>query len=129
MIAVDTNILVRLLVADDPEQNALAKRFFDTRLSVKAPGYLTQLVLAETHWTLTRAYGFSADEVRAVLLAVINSAQILVERAELARKALANPSVDFADQLIHLCGQEAGCTTTVTFDRRFAKMAGVELLG
>ncbi len=128
MIAIDTNVLVRLLVNDDPVQHAVAKRFFGQQISAAAPGFLSLLVVVETHWVLSRAYGFSANAVRSAILAVLDSEQVVVERPGLVRLALADPGVDFADQLIHLIGKDAGCTATVTFDRRFARQPGVTLL-
>lgn len=128
MIAVDTNVLVRLLVDDDPVQHAAARRFFGEALSASAPGFLSLLVVAETYWTLARTYRFGADAVQNALLAVLDSEQVVVERPDLVRAALADPAVDFADQLIHLIGQSAGCAATVTFDKHFARRSGVRLL-
>jgi predicted nucleic-acid-binding protein len=128
LIAIDTNVLVRLLVDDEPAQHEAARRFVRNRLSAAEPGYLSLLVLAETYWTLARTYKFGAEAVKTALLAVLDSEQVSVERLDLVRLALADPTVDFADHLIHLIGKDAGCLATITFDKRFAGMAGVELL-
>jgi predicted nucleic-acid-binding protein len=77
---------------------------------------------------LARTYKFGAEAVKVALLGVLDSEQVRVERPELVRAALADPAVDFADHLIHLIGKDAGCSTTITFDTRFARTAGVELL-
>lgn len=128
MIAVDTNVLVRLLVIDDPRHHEVAKAFFRSRLSAAVPGFVSLLVIAETYWVLTTVYKFSAEAVRSTLLAVIDSEQVFVEQPAIVREALGAGSTDVADLLIHLIGQEAGCRSTVTFDKRFARHVGVELL-
>lgn len=129
MIAVDTNVLVRLLISDDRRQHDAAKAFFGDRLSAGSPGFISLVVIAETCWVLNSAYKFGPDAVRAALLGVIDSQQVVVERPAIARASLAHDPADFADWLIHLVGREAGCRSTVTFDKRFARHADVELLG
>lgn len=128
MIAIDSNILVRLLVADDPAEHAAARQFFSRRLSAALPGFVSLIVLVEVYWTLTSAYKLSADAVCEALLGVLESEQVVVERPAIARAALARASIGVADWIIHLVGQDMGCTSTVTFDRRFARQPGIELL-
>jgi len=127
--AVDTKVLVRLLIANDPRQHDAARAFFGSRLSALSPGFLSLVVIAETAWVLRSRYGFTLGEVRATLLGVIDSEQVVVERPGIMRAALSHTTADGADWPIHLLGQEAGCRSTVTFDRRFARHPGVELLG
>lgn len=128
MIAIDSNILVRLLVADDRAQHEAARQFFGRRLSAALPGFVSLIVLVEVYWTLTSAYKLRPEAVCDALLGVLESEQVVVERPTLARAALAKASIGVADWLIHLVGQDMGCTSTVTFDRRFARQPGVELL-
>lgn len=128
MIAVDTNVLVRLLIADDARQHDIAKAFFAKR-SARSPGFISLIVIAETCWVLQHVYKFAREAMRAALLGVIESEQVIVERPSAARAALAHDSADVADWLIHLVGRDAGCQSTVTFDKHFARHAGVELLG
>ena len=90
---------------------------------------MSLVVVAEAAWVLRSGYGFARDAVRAAMLGVIDSEQIVVERAGIARAAITHGSVDTADRIIHLLGQAAGCGSTVTFDKRFARQPGVELLG
>ena len=127
MIAVDTNVLIRLFVADDPRQHGAAKAFFAKR-GATSPGFLSLVLIAETCWVLNHVYKLAPAAMRTALLGVIDSEQVVVERPGILRAALAHASTDVADWLIHLLGQEAGCTSTVTFDRKFARYPGVELL-
>lgn len=128
MIAVDSNVLIRLLVADHPVQHSVAKAFF-AGLSAPSLGFVSLVVIAETYWVLTAAYKLAPDAVRAALLSVLESEQVVVDRPAIARAALGKQSADVADGLIHLLGREVGWQSTVTFDKSFARQPGVELLG
>ena len=128
MIGIDSNIRVRLLVGDDAAQHAAARLFFSKRLSGTSPGYVSLVVLVEVWWVLTRVYRQPLEVARAALLQVVDAEQIVAERVAIARTALDQPTNDFADILIQLVGADAGCSMTVTFDKRFARRPGVELL-
>ncbi len=55
MIGLDTNVLVRFLVQDEPRQAARADSLM-AQLSPTSPGYLSTVVLVETYWVLRSAY-------------------------------------------------------------------------
>ncbi|MFC8042138.1 PIN domain-containing protein [Nocardia sp. NPDC057353] len=129
MIGLDANVLVRYLTQDDPEQSALANAVID-ELTEGDPGYVTMLVLAEIYWVLRRGYRQSPEAVTDVLLGLLDSAEIVVERADTVRQALrrAADGADFADALVEQLSTEAGCERTVTFDPRAGDGAGMRLL-
>ena len=131
MIGVDTNVLLRLVVNDDPAQNDLVKAFFAKR-SVDDPAYVGLVVIAEFTWLLGRHYGYSKTQIADVLIGLLDSVDLVIERPELVQEAALlsrEPRIDFADVLIARLGQEHQCTTTVTFDRNAAKrIAGMDLL-
>ncbi|MBB5789097.1 PIN domain-containing protein [Jiangella mangrovi] len=129
MIGVDTNVLVRYLTQDDPAQARIATRVIES-LTVRQPGYLGLVTLAETSWVLQRSYGFDASEVTRVLSDVVSADEFVVENPAVVGQALdaAAAGADFADALIAETARQAGCDHTVTFDRRAAKLAGVRLL-
>lgn len=128
MIAVDANILVRYFVQDDSRQFALAKTFIEERLSRETPGFVTLVAIAELGWVLERLYGQSPSAIVAVVNKLLNSAQIVVEEASAVEAALSLPHDEMADALIHEAGRAKGCQSTITFDRKFARLEGVELL-
>lgn len=131
MIAVDTNILLRLAVVDDVAQQALARAFFAAR-SADDPAYIGNVVLAEFAWVLTRSYGYSKDQVGDLILTLLQSPDLVVERPDVVESAVnlsRQPKVSFADALVAGLAVVAGCRTTVTFDRAAAKhIPGMELL-
>lgn len=118
MLAIDTNIVVRYLAADHPEQSRKAKALIDSEKV-----FVAVTVLLESEWVLRSVYGIAPDEVANALAAFAGLPNVTVEDAALAAKALdcARRGMDFADAL-HLAKAQ-GCEAFVSFDRRFAKAA------
>jgi predicted nucleic-acid-binding protein len=116
-------------VQDNAAQATRANELID-QLTESRPGYVTTIVLAETYWVLRRGYKEDKESVVAVLQGLLDSEEIVVERAETVRRALrlAADGADFADALIAELGVDAGCERTVTFDQDAAKTAGMRLL-
>jgi predicted nucleic-acid-binding protein len=130
VIGFDTNILVRYLVEDDPEQTRLADRLIDSLTSAN-PGWIGLTALAETVWVLTRTYRLNRRRIVPILESLLVSREIVIEQSEMVREALRlylSGKADFPDCLIALSARAAGCSRTVTFDRRAARDAGMELL-
>lgn len=131
MIGIDTNVIVRYLVQDDPIQSRIATRFVESLLSAENPGFVTSITLCEVAWVLAECYGADRKRIRDVIEGLLTSKQILVEQAELTWKALRawdNSSADFSDALIGQTVATHSGEKTVTFDRAAAKLPGFELL-
>jgi predicted nucleic-acid-binding protein len=128
MIAVDTNVLVRVLV-DDPDQPAqvVAAR---TRVRRAAHIFIPQIVQVETVWVLESAYGFDKPTVIVVLDHLARNKAVTLQREDQFQRALAafrTGRADFADYLIEAESMDADYRL-VTFDRRLATAPGVTLL-
>ncbi len=125
MIALDTNILVRVLVDDpsNPDQVAAARRTVAQQSSV----YVPQIVQVETVWVLRRAYGFSkSDIVKALHHLSVNKAYEL-EAADLFKQALEiyrDGAMDFSDALILVNTRVRGLDL-LTFDKALVGKPGV----
>jgi len=117
MIAVDTNVIVRLLVNDDVEQARRARKLFEHERV-----WIGATVLLETAWVLDSSYGFSADEVAAALTGLLGLPNVSVEDGEAVARALAavTGGVEFADAL-HLLRAPAEVKAFVTFDGTLAR--------
>ncbi len=127
MIGLDTNVLVRLLVADDPDQTARAQRFIAARCTRKSPGFINCIVLAELVWVLARAYGYSRASIADVVEDLLSGDDRVVEHHDEVRAALADyrsRRVDFIDAVIFRINRARGCEATATFDQRAAKLTG-----
>ncbi len=131
MIGVDTNILLRLLVVDDPEQSEKARNFLSQR-SAEDPAYISGIVLAELVWVLRRRLGYQHPQIAELPLSFLASEDVVMENAEELGLLLSeeNAPVDtLADNMVTWAAMKAGCSKVVTFDRRAAKMIpGMELL-
>lgn len=130
MIGLDTNVVVRLLTADDPRQTKTARELVASFSPVR-PGWISLVVLAETHWVLRRGYKHAPDAIAAAFAEMSASSEILLEQPDIVTAALdaARHGADFADALISLVARRAGARTTMTFDARAANaLDGMELL-
>jgi predicted nucleic-acid-binding protein len=118
MRALDTNIVVRYLTGDDPEQAAKARAVIEA-----GPVFVSTTVLLECDWVLRSAYGYGGGEVAAALRAFAGLPSVSVEGPAMLAEALdrVGSGMDLADSL-HL-GAAAGCEAMLTFDRRFIETA------
>lgn len=131
MIGLDTNVIVRYLVQDDPKQATLATRFVERVLSAENAGFITMITLCELVWVLAECYGADRKRIRGVLEGLLASKQLVVEDADLVWKALRAwdaSGADFSDALTGQIVAARGGEKTVTFDRAAAKLPGFELL-
>jgi predicted nucleic-acid-binding protein len=122
MIGIDTNVLVRYLVADDARQAALAAQFLERTLSSERPGFIGNIVLCELFWVLDAGYGYPRAEIAATLQRLLEVDRLRFESPAEIWQALDDyrSGADFADALLARIHQAAGCETTVTLDRRAA---------
>lgn len=131
MIGLDTNILVRYIMGDDVAQTAAAVRLIDS-FSADSPGFISLIAIAELAWVLEDSYRFSKKEIEHVLEILLQTAELVIERAGVVAQALRRyraSNADFVDCLIELCGNAAKCEHTFTFDKKAARTAGMRLLG
>jgi len=130
MIGLDTNILVRYLAQDDPEQSRKATEIIERRLIEAGPGFASVVAIAETAWVLDRVYRLPDQEIAAAIERILQTDVLLVENEQevfAAMSALREGIGSFADALIGALGASAGCARTLTFDRRALRIPGFEL--
>ena len=130
MIGLDTNVLVRYIMQDDPRQSPKASRLIEG-LTPQEPGYVPLVSVVELVWVLGSAYRLSRQQVAAALELLLRSKEIILDRADQvlqAQRRYKSGSADFADCLIERIAHEAGCTATMTFDAAAAKSAGMTLI-
>ena len=128
MKTLDTNVVVRLLIGDDPQQTPIAEQSF---LSAIATGgvYLPDVVLAEVAWVL-RGYDLDRATRYQLLERLVRTRGVVVEDIDAVIDALEQfrAGGDLADQLILARATAAGALPVLSFDRRFSASKGVELL-
>ncbi len=130
MIGLDTNVLVRYIMQDDPKQSPKASALIES-LDADNPGFITLVSIVELYWVLTFSYGLTGQQVKQVLEALLRTKQIIVDRADQVLRALRvfdDGKADFADCLIERTAAAAGCGQTMTFDVGATKHAGMTLI-
>ena len=131
MKALDTNVLVRYLVQDDPQQSRLAADYILTHCTEETPAYIHHVVLCELVWVLESAYGYSKATVVSVLDKLLRTSQFKIEDPQstwTAFRMYQNGKADFADCLLGATNRLAGCDSTVTFDQAASKLEGFRAL-
>jgi predicted nucleic-acid-binding protein len=130
VIGLDTNVLVRYVIQDDPRQSARATRLVES-LTPDVPGFVPLVALVELVWVLGGSYGLARLQIAAVLETLLRSKELVIDRADIVAQALqrfASGGADFADALIERTAAAAGCGATMTFDQGAAKTAGMTLV-
>jgi predicted nucleic-acid-binding protein len=131
MIGLDTNILVRYLAQDDPVQSPRATELIERQLTEGNPGFVSVVAIAETAWVLERAYGLADHEIAAAIELMLGVEVFVVDSEQevfTAMIALKQGRGSFADALIGALGAKAGCSRTLTFDRKALRLPGFEFL-
>jgi predicted nucleic-acid-binding protein len=130
MIGLDTNVLVRYIMQDDPRQSPKATRLIES-LTSNQPGFVPLVAVVELVWVLSSSYGLNRDQLVEALHLLLRSKEIVVDRADLvlqAQRRFARGGADFADCLIERIAHAHGCQATMTFDTGAAKAAGMTLV-
>jgi predicted nucleic-acid-binding protein len=126
MLAVDTNVLVRLIVRDDPKQVSAAEEF------ISRGAWVSHLVLIETMWVLDSVYERTANQVAMAVEMLLNHKDLTIQDSDVVAIALeefrSRPALGFSDCLVLEVARKAGHLPLGTFDREFAKLHGVQRL-
>ncbi|MCE2969429.1 MAG: type II toxin-antitoxin system VapC family toxin [Burkholderiales bacterium] len=120
MIAVDTNVVVRLLVADDAAQARRATALFE-----RGPVFIPVTVLLETEWVLRGAYALERTQINRLLHLLLGLPGVEMAEPEAVMRALERHAegLDFADALhLALAGD---AESFATFDRRLLRASKV----
>ena len=123
MLAVDTNVLVRLLTGDEPKQAAAARALFAAE-----PIWIAKTVFLETGWVLRSLYGFEESTIRGAFTKLLGLKNVHAEDESslVAALALTECGMELAEAM-HLSSRPPG-VRFVSFDKAFvqrAKRAGV----
>ena len=128
---IDTNILIRYVIQDLPEQSKKATKFLERNCTVENPGHISLIVLCEVVWVLRKAYRYSKEDIFKLLLMILSAAEFSFESPAVAWEAVRqykNGIADFADYLIGQINKLNGCVATITFDKQAGKSANFKLL-
>jgi predicted nucleic-acid-binding protein len=132
LIGVDSNVLLRLVLADDPRQHKAAQDFIEAR-TPSDPVYISDMVIAEFMWVLQRTYKLDRSAIVELVAGFMDTDDaVFADRATLSafvEQARSNTKAGLADLFVALSGRTHGCGHTVTFDKHAARtVEGMELL-
>lgn len=126
MRAVDTNVLVRLIIRDDPKQVAAGQEF------VKTGVWVSTVALAETTWVLRAIYGHGSADIAGTVDMLLNHKAVTLQDSEVVAAALENfrarPALGFSDCLLLELALKAGHLPLGTLDRDLRKLDGAQKL-
>jgi predicted nucleic-acid-binding protein len=124
MLAVDTNVLVRLITRDDPKQVQTAEAF------VANGAWISHLVLAETTWVLSAAYNVKPAAIATAVEMLLNHRELVVQDPDVVAAALAHfrekPALGFSDCMVLEIARKAGYIPLGTFDKNLSKLEGAQ---
>jgi predicted nucleic-acid-binding protein len=127
MIALDTNVLVRYLVDDDPQQSRQAARLIERAVARDESLFISDMVFCETVWVLVSAYGLPRTEIADALGALLRARSLVfasTDRLASALEAYRRGKGDFADYLIREQAHAHGADAVATFDKALLKEPG-----
>ena len=130
MIGIDTNILLRYLAQDDPVQSPQATKIMSQLFTEDCPGFISLVTIAETEWVLRSIYRLPDNAIAGVLEQILLTETLSVQNERevfTAMVALRTGEASFDDALIGALGAWAGCSTTLTFDRKAARLREFQL--
>lgn len=125
MMGLDTNVVVRYLVQDDPKQAQIANRFIEKAVAHGEILWICQVTLCEVVWVLESCYNIDKGQLINVVKQLLRTQQIQIEKADVVWQALHDFShhrgADFSDCLIGRQNASHECAFTYTFDKNAAK--------
>jgi len=130
MIGLDTNVIVRYVMQDDPKQSQKAANLIEA-LSPESPAFVSLVAVVEFVWVLTSCYELTRQQVAAAIDGILHAKEFVIDRMDQITQALRtyrSGSADFADCLIERAATSVGCEKTMTFDVSAAKSAGMMLI-
>ena len=124
MIGIDTNVLIRYIVQDDPGQSRIATRVIEEKLSPENKGFVSSVVLCEVVWVLKRFYRQPKEQLLLVVKTILETEVFEVEHRDCAWRAYYDfdeGDADFSDYYIAQVNKVYGASFTVTFDETAQK--------
>jgi predicted nucleic-acid-binding protein len=130
VIGIDTNVLVRYFIEDDDVQTRKAQSFIGS-LTIDSPGFVSVVAIVELVWVLERSRAASGAQIIEALRFLLSCDGFIIESEQevfIAMVELSEGRASFPDALIAALGRSAGCSHTLTFDKRAARLQEFRLL-
>lgn len=129
--ALDTNVLVRLIVQDDESQALIVSRLLEQHTRRSESLWVAVTVMLELEWVLRSRYKFSKADVIRALSSLLTTIELIFESEAALEQALASyeeGGADFGEYLHLSLAQKASALPFWTFDAKASRTAGAKLL-
>lgn len=131
MIGLDTNVILRYLLQDDPKQASQANHIFERLLSGQNPGFICVATMLEVVWVLRSLLRQTPSQIATHLEGLLAADSLEVQNEQQifeAVFALRSGTGEFEDALIGALNAWEGCSYTLTFDRRAARLSYFQVI-
>jgi predicted nucleic-acid-binding protein len=131
MIGLDTNVLVRYVLDDDPVWSPVVTDYIDREITAERPAYINIVTLVELVWVLRRQPDFSKERIIQLIGYLLQSRNVVLGERGLVEKAVAryrDGGAGFADYVIAEMNLAAGASKTVTIDKKASRSEPFERL-
>ncbi|MBV8115749.1 MAG: type II toxin-antitoxin system VapC family toxin [Silvibacterium sp.] len=131
MIGLDTNVVLRYLLQDDPKQSQQANQIVDRQLSEQGPGFISLVTILEIVWVLRSLFKQSSAEIATHIEHLLAADSLEVQNEQQvfeAAFALKHRTGEFEDALIEALNAWAGCSRTLTFDRKTTRLPHFQVI-
>lgn len=131
MASLDTNVLVRWLMDDDPAQAGIVRQLLATALEHHERLHIPVTVALELEWVLRSKYGCTKPDVLTAFTALLEARELVFDHEPAVEQALylyRHGSADFGDCMHVAIGSTADHSPLLTFDRKASRLAGARLL-
>lgn len=131
MPSLDTNVVLRYIVQDDPSQTRTAQRYIEKHANAGSPLFLGTSVILETEWVLRSVYGFTKDEIIEVFIALLEAREMTFQDEASLERAVhryRELNIDFADCLHLATAQTFDQLPLATFEKKARGIKGFEAL-
>jgi predicted nucleic-acid-binding protein len=132
MASLDTNVLVRWLVADDPAQTAQVATLLESAIAASTALFVPSTVQLELEWVLRSRYALDKATVLTTFTALLETQELELQFEAALERALhlyRQGAAEFADCLHAGLSDAAGQAPLLTFDAKAAKLDGARLVG
>jgi predicted nucleic-acid-binding protein len=130
VIGLDTNILIRHVMQDDPAQSERASNAI-AQFTEDDPAFISLITIVESVWVLRTSYRLDTTAVSRFIDSLLAASEFVVQAPDVVRRAMTlsrEHQTEFADAVIAMLGIDADCDETLTFDRRASDLPGMRLL-
>jgi len=131
MIGLDTNVVLRYLLQDDPKQAHQVNQIVDRQLSEENPGFINLVTVLEIVWVLRSLLKQTPSEIATHIEHLLAADSLEVQNEQQvfeAAFALKRGTGEFEDALIGALNAWAGCVRTLTFDRKAARLTHFQVI-